>query len=1141
MTTNIHPKLTKQQDELENEWVKNMRKTTQPHIDSFNHAISHDIHRMIQQLPTWKIVEKPTEESEETETKTMELNIVGVNISKPEMPESNGVKLYPSQCREGRLDYSGKLTLEFEVSTYQGEDSSSSHSYRISVDAGFVPIMVMSSLCHLRHMTKEQLAKHGEELFEAGGYFITGGSEKVVRLLNAPKRNYPFSIRRGGGDAELSDQKIYIRCVRSDETMTLNYIKYRWDGSTIFAFQTFEVSTVLLLKALKRCTDKEIFESILGHNASATNIDRVMNALRTFRSRHSNVDTPEEIYRMLGTQFHRYRVGDEDFMSLGKRVVRKFVLPFLESDEAKFDYIVFAVRKLFLFIDGKIPEERTEDFAFNELQGPGQTFTTTLREAIISSMRFLSNLYRTKKGSIDMDNRPSVESSLRHVCRGIQTSMKRLLSSGTVQGSEYPILVQATGLTIIAERINFYRYFAHFRSIHKGARLQEMRTTHHRKLSPEEWGFICPVHTPDGGPCGLLNHLSRDVDVITEESDDKALINVLVSLGMSPVNKNMRVVSISNSEKCPVFLNGPIIGYIRTSEIQSIADQLRFMKVTQKNKVSKFLEIVPFVPTQAKVSFLPSLNLSTHIHRFTRIVRNLITNEIEHIGPMEQTFLNIACTVDDIRANTTHMEVSPATMLSNIGSLTPFSDFNQSPRNIYQCQMGKQSIGFPLYNFRGRTDNKIYRLLTPQKPLVRTEWQEKLPFNGYTHGTNAIVAVISYTGYDMEDAMIVNKSSFERGFGHASMIKSEAVYTVDVWKEFKPKNGGEFPVYFNNWIATENKKAVEELDIDGLPLPGTLLKDQSPMYCVYNESTCKHETMKYKGTESAYVDNVKVASVRSYDPQAVGTNPNSWRKLHAIITLRINRNPIIGDKFSSRHGQKGIMSMLWPSVDMPFSESGVSPDVLINPHAFPSRMTIGMLIESMAGKAGALHGYYADATPFQFDEKTQPIDYFGEQLAKAGYNYFGNETLYSGLNGVEMKADIYMGVVYYQRLRHMVSDKFQARNNQGPIDRMTRQPIKGRKRGGGIRFGEMERDALLAYGSTHILRDRMLLCSDYDQAQVCRHCGSLLSVIGTKRSMVCTSCNGKDIGIVEIPYALRYLNAELASMNIKMKLNVKDS
>lgn len=190
MTTDIHPKLTKQQDELENEWVKNMRRTTQPHIDSYNHAISHDIHRMIQQLPTWKIVEKPTEESEETETKTMELNIVGVNISKPEMPESNGAKLYPSQCREGRLDYSGKLTLEFEVSTYQGEDSSSSHSYRISVDAGFVPIMVMSSLCHLRHMTKEQLAKHGEELFEAGGYFITGGSEKVVRLLNAPKRNY---------------------------------------------------------------------------------------------------------------------------------------------------------------------------------------------------------------------------------------------------------------------------------------------------------------------------------------------------------------------------------------------------------------------------------------------------------------------------------------------------------------------------------------------------------------------------------------------------------------------------------------------------------------------------------------------------------------------------------------------------------------------------------------------------------------------------------------------------------------------------------------------------------------------------------------------------------------------------------------
>ncbi|XP_060582666.1 DNA-directed RNA polymerase I subunit RPA2-like [Ruditapes philippinarum] len=268
--------------------------------------------------------------------------------------------------------------------------------------------------------------------------------------------------------------------------------------------------------------------------------------------------------------------------------------------------------------------------------------------------------------------------------------------------------------------------------------------------------------------------------------------------------------------------------------------------------------------------------------------------------------------------------------------------------------------------------------------------------------------------------------------------------------------------------------------------------------------------------------------------------------------LRIDRNPIIGDKFASRHGQKGVCSMMYPVENLPFTESGMTPDIIFNPHGYPSRMTIGMMIESMAGKSAASYGHCYDATPFQFSEDDPAIDHFGNMLVKAGYNYHGTERFYSGIDGRELEASIFMGVVYYQRLRHMVSDKFQVRTT-GPIDQVTYQPVKGRKKGGGVRFGEMERDALISHGTSFLLQDRLLNCSDKSMAPVCTDCGSLLSVYMEKRApstaaashekqlqWSCLHCKSCHIEIVTIPYVFRYLVAELAAMNIKVEVTVKD-
>ena len=244
-------------------------------------------------------------------------------------------------------------------------------------------------------------------------------------------------------------------------------------------------------------------------------------------------------------------------------------------------------------------------------------------------------------------------------------------------------------------------------------------------------------------------------------------------------------------------------------------------------------------------------------------------------------------------------------------------------------------------------------------------------------------------------------------------------------------------------------------------------------------------------------------------------------------------------------GKKGVCSQKWPLVDMPFSEHGLTPDIIINPHAFPSRMTIGMFVESMAGKAGSLHGTSQDATPFRLTGAA--VECFGDALKKAGFSYYGNEPMYSGTFGNELAADIFIGVVYYQRLRHMVSDKFQVRTT-GPVHNLTRQPIKGRKRAGGIRFGEMERDSLLAHGTAFLLHDRLMNCSDYTQMHACIKCGDILSILapshkshGHKPSIKCTGCgeNGtSNIVVVALPYVYRYLVSELMVMNVRLKMDI---
>lgn len=703
--------------------------------------------------------------------------------------------------------------------------------------------------------------------------------------------------------------------------------------------------------------------------------------------------------------------------------------------------------------------------------------------------------------------------------------------------------MQVSGFTIVAEKLNFYRYLSHFRSVHRGQFFTTMKTTTVRKLLPESWGFMCPVHTPDGSPCGLLNHLSAVCYLQSHFIPFNAakLTTLLCDIGMTAI----RPARLARPTDIDVTLDGVLVGRVPSSTARAFAKQLRLLKVKRHEDVPFTLEIACVF--DGRDGMYPCISLHTDPARMLRPVRYLATDKddaeyIEWVGPAEQINMEIACLDSDFRKNeTTHQEISPTSMLSIIAGFTPFSDQNQSCRNMYQCQMGKQTMGTPFHSFPHRTDNKVYRIQTPQTPLVRCETYDEYELDEYPLGTNSVVAVISYTGYDMEDAMIINKGAYDRGFMHASVYKHKNVDLGDY------RQAGE-PVHhrFNNVAPPRTdrrmgplkgkgggKRKHAKLDRDGLPMIGEKLTHGDPVYAVHDDTRNTIKATPYKEPEEGNIEEVRVRGDAG-ELQRIG------------VKIRMNRNPLIGDKFASRAGQKGVMSVLFPQHDMPFSEAGITPDIIINPHAFPSRMTVGMLVESMAGKSGAAHARFQDSTPFKFHEDARAVDYFGEQLVKAGYNYAGTEQLYSGLTGEPLTVNIFMGVVYYQRLRHMVSDKSQVRAT-GPVNPLTRQPIKGRKVHGGIRFGEMERDSLLGHGASFLLQDRLMNCSDYHATSVCTRCGSMLAPINSyskkvteNSGVLCRNCNsGKHCSTVAVPYVFMYLANELAAMNIRLSLDVK--
>ncbi|KAG7885007.1 hypothetical protein KL938_001264 [Ogataea parapolymorpha] len=1089
----------------------------------------------------------------------LRIRVDSVQIAKPQVPSTDKLSVvrntYPAECRERMTTYRARLLLKVCWSINDGEEISEVR------EAGQIPIMLQSNRCHLENLSPDQLVKLREESDELGGYFIVNGIEKLIRMLIVQRRNHPMAIIRpsfANRGTSYSHFGVQIRSVKPDQTSQTNVLHYLNDGNVTFRFSwkknEYLIPVVMILKALIETNDREIFDGVVGADTGNSFLtDRLELLLRTYKN--YNLYSQKETLAYLGDKFRVVFGATPDMsdISVGEEVIKRIVLVHLENNEDKFRMLLFMIRKLYSLVAGDCSPDNPDATQHQEILLGGFLYGMILKEKIeeyLQNIRLQVQSDINRGIAVNFSDRKYMSRVFLRINENIGQKLQYFLSTGNLVSQSGLDLQQVSGYTVVAEKINFHRFISHFRMVHRGSFFAQLKTTAVRKLLPESWGFLCPVHTPDGSPCGLLNHLAHKCRITTKASDVTKVPKLLHKLGVSPTAS---AINISGPNVCCVQLDGRIIGWCSHKQGKIVADTLRFWKVEGHHDVPLDLEI-GYVPPSSGGQY-PGLYLFAGASRMVRPVRYLPLDKEDIVGPFEQVFMNVAVIPSEIENNIhTHVEFAPTNILSILANLTPFSDFNQSPRNMYQCQMGKQTMGTPGVALCHRSDNKLYRLQSGQTPIVKANLYDDYGMDNFPNGTNAVVAVISYTGYDMDDAMIINKSADERGFGYGVVYKVEK---VDL--SLNRKRGDPITQHFGFGSDEWPESWKEKLDNDGLPHIGVHVEEGDPICAYYDDILGKTKVKTYHSSEPAFIEEVKL----------LGDDNGTSEFQTLSIKYRITRQPLIGDKFSSRHGQKGVCSRKWPQIDMPFSETGIQPDVIINPHAFPSRMTIGMFVESLAGKAGALHGIAQDATPWKFSESDTPADYFGEQLQRAGYNYHGNEPLYSGVTGEELRADIYIGVVYYQRLRHMVNDKFQVRST-GPVNSLTLQPVKGRKRHGGIRVGEMERDALIGHGTSFLLQDRLLNCSDYTQTAICRSCGSLLSTqmsvprIGTQATTRCRRCakkidrvlqntdemdiwedgqgtkfiGGGDTTTVAIPFVLKYLDSELSAMGIRMHYNV---
>ena len=709
------------------------------------------------------------------------------------------------------------------------------------------------------------------------------------------------------------------------------------------------------------------------------------------------------------------------------------------------------------------------------------------------------------------------------------------------------------GVAQVLNRLTYNSSLSHLRRINTPIDKTGKMTTP-RKLHNTQWGVICPHETPEGSSVGLVKNMALS-SLITNYSPSQPIIDILDGLNIKKLEE-CNYTNLIDTTK--IFINGDWYGVThRPDYISNILKSYRRKGIinvytsiswniqeynininTDSGRLIRPLYIVDNNQFRINNQIVKKLK-DNKIDWNNLLVRTIDNNKIEegvveYIDVEESNFSMIAMNSRKltnknkaIKYRYTHCELHPSLILGILASVIPFPDKNQAPRNLFQCAMGKQAMGIYSTNYRYRFDTLGHVLYYPQKPLTNSKIMNCLPSDNLPNGINVIVAIGCFSGYNQEDSIIMNKSAVDRGLFVSTFFRTYKD------QESKSQLSGEDEQFrkpdFNN---TKNIKLgnYDKLNENGFVDVNTKIEENDiiigkviPIHKKSKEKLYKDSSTSIRSNETGYIDDII-------------TSKNGDGYTFCKIRTRSIRNPTIGDKLSSRHGQKGTIGMVLPQCDMPVSKDGIVPDIIINPHAIPSRMTIGQMMECLLGKVCVCKGLFGDGTPFN----KLKISDLEKILKDNGFDKHGNEVLYNGQTGEQLTTNIFMGPTFYQRLKHMVNDKIHSRST-GPRVSLTRQPAEGRSRDGGLRFGEMERDCMLSYGASNFLKEVLVDKSDNYKIITCNYCGLITPINYEKKISNCKNCkNSLEFSEVRIPYACKLFLQELESMSIATRLNTTE-
>eukprot|EP01069_Polyplicarium_translucidae_P004028 Polyplicarium_translucidae@DN2474_c0_g1_i4.p1 len=1021
--------------------------------------------------------------------------------------------------------------------------------------------MLRSCICVLSGKSSVEMQRLGECPHDPGGYFVVKGTEKVILMQEQLSKNRII--------VELDFKRCVSAVVTSataeSKSRTVTFFK---NGKVYLRHNSFleDLPVCIVLKAMGMETDQEIAQMV---GTGAHHLETLSHCIQDCLL--EEVTTQNRALTYIGSKM-RYKSKAAQGASMHKgacekplvddavETLQRVVLSHIESQggnfAAKRRFLCLMIRRV---IDAEFDRTQLDDrdyYGNKRLELAGQLVSLMFEDLF---KRFTGQVkkqadqaigrYVQSKNSASAKLKDSLQypDCFRNVPTDIITrGMQSAMSTGNWNIKRFRM--ERSGVTQVLSRFSFIASLGMMTRINsqfeKGRKVSGPRA-----LQPSQWGMLCPCDTPEGESCGLVKNLSLMTHVTTD-LEVKPILRLAFALGMEAA-ETLSGEELNDPGTFLVFVNGILMGvHRRPKEFMRCIRHMRrrgyvgeFVSVYD-NEAHRAIYIAADGGRLCRPLIIVERGQPRIKERHMRMLREgemnffdfLKSGVLEWIDVNEENNLLIALRDWEVTEQTTHLEIDPLSIMGVVAGLIPYPHHNQSPRNTYQCAMGKQAMGAIAFNQFARCDTVLYLLCYPQKPLCKTKTIEFIGFEQLPAGQNASVAVMSYSGYDIEDAIIMNRGALDRGYGRCYVIKRTSVELKRYFngacdRVFPPpapvarqggKKGGGLPVQHRRF---------QVLDDDGVARVGELVaedqifvhkfspintKDHVGDPTVLDASQYRPTPAKYKPPVPAYIDRVICAE-------------NAENSRIYKVLLRQTRRPEYGDKFSSRHGQKGVVGLIVPHEDMPFADTGWTPDMVMNPHGFPSRMTVGKMIELIAGKSALLDGNFKYGTAFG---GTKVAD-IGEILLSKGFHYSGKEFLTSGVTGEPLETYIFVGPIYYQKLKHMVQDKMHARG-RGPRQLLTRQPTEGRSKQGGLRLGEMERDCLVAYGTSNLLLERLMLSSDAFEASVCGECG-LIGFDG-----YCPRCkSSENVALVRMPYACKLLFQELLAMNVCPRISLK--